>query len=135
MKRSFSILLNLLVFFFILGIFGSAFSITGGDTVVNRLMLGIVFAVLMSLAPNVLKFFKIDVNGWSLLIISILLAFIFFFISLYVLGLISVQASTINIGLTFMQPIHLQDRTIAMVFLSVSSSIISVVMDTLSKSR
>ena len=135
MRKVFLVLLNLLIFFFVIGIFGSAFSITGGDTIINRLAIGLVFAVLMAFVPNVLKFFKIQINFASMFLVTILLSFLFFFLALYFFGVISINAVTIDIGLQIIKPIELADRTVALLILSIFAAILSVSMEDLSQRK
>lgn len=135
MHKLFLILLNLLIFFFLISIFDSAFSISGEATIVYKLLVGLAFAVLLSFSSNILKFFKIQINFASLFLVSFVIAFIFFFVALYLLGLIYVNKSVIDFGLPFLVPIELSDRTMALVFLSVVSSFLSVLMQDLSDRR
>lgn len=135
MHKLFLILLNLLIFFFLISIFDSTFSISGEATIVYKLLVGLAFAVLLSFSSNILKFFKIQINFASLFLVSFVIAFIFFFVALYLLGLIYVNKSVIDFGLPFLVPIELSDRTMALVFLSVVSSFLSVLMQDLSDRR
>jgi hypothetical protein len=70
-----------------------------------------------------------------LLLVSFVVAFLFFFVSLYILGLIYVNPTSIDFGLPFLLPIELSDKTMALVFLSLSSSFLSVLMEDLSERR
>lgn len=135
MRQLFSVLLNLLIFFFLIGIFGSAISVVGGNTVLNKVLVGLLFGVFMMLVPNILKFFKLPVNGGSQLLMGILVSFVFYFLSLYILNFIMITGSRIDLGLSFIQPIVLQDRTVALVFFSLVSAVFSVGMDVLSKKK
>lgn len=135
MHKVFLILLNLFIFFFLIGIFDEAFSIRGDNTVASNLLVGLGFAVLMSLSSNVLKFFKIQINFASLFLVSFVVAFLFFFAAIYLLQIIYVNSATIDFGLPFLLPIQLSDKTMALVFLSLSSSFLSVLMEDLSERR
>lgn len=135
MHKVFLILLNLFIFFFLIGIFDEAFSIRGDNTVASNLLVGLGFAVLMSLSSNVLKFFKIQINFASLFLVSFVVAFLFFFVAIYLLQIIYVNSATIDFGLPFLLPIQLSDKTMALVFLSLSSSFLSVLMEDLSERR
>lgn len=135
MRKLFTILINLLIFFFLLGIFNNAFSIVGGDTVVNKLIIGLIFAVLMAIVPNIIKFFKVEVNTASTFLVSLLLSFIFYYLSIYILGLISVNLTTIDLGISFIHPIDLKDRTVALLFLTAVSTLFSVLMEDLRDRR
>src|SRR5690606_4983292 len=101
MRQLFSVLLNLLIFFFLIGIFGSAISVVGGNTVLNKVLVGLLFGVFMMLVPNILKFFKLPVNGGSQLLMGILVSFVFYFLSLYILNFIMITGSRIDLGLSF----------------------------------
>lgn len=131
MRKLFTFLLNLLIFFFLIGIFNNAFSIVGGDTVVNKLIVGIIFATLMTIVPNVIQFFKVEVNTPTLFVVSLILSFFFYYLSIYIVGLISVNLTSIDLGISFVAPLELKDRTIALVFLTVVSTILSVLMEDL----
>jgi hypothetical protein len=135
MRQVFSILLNMLIFFFLVGIFGSAISVIGGSSVINKVIVGLIFGIFMMLIPNVLKFFKLPVNGASLLLMGVIVSFVFYFVSIYILSIISVTGSSIDLGIAFFEPILLQDRTVALVFLSLVSAGFSVGMDILSKRK
>ncbi len=136
MKKFFVVLLNMLVFFFVMNIFAPTIQVKGipGFTQnINSILVGLLYGFFMMLVPNILKFFKLGVQTSAIYLMSVLVSFIFFFASKYLLNLINLGQGNITIipGMT----ITLLDQTVTIVFLSIFTSIFSVSMIKLSSSK
>lgn len=135
MRNIYVILLNMLIFFFLVGVLNPAIGVTGNNSVVSKILVGLLFGVFMMLIPNVLKFLKLPVNGGSMLLMGIIVSFLFYFLSIYLFQLIIVQAANINLGIPLVGPIVLGDRTVALVFLSLVSAVLSIGLDAIGKKK
>ncbi len=136
MRNLYVLIRNMLLFFFLVVVFSGPLLIRNG-TFLDKLLVGLLFGLFMMLIPNVLKFFKLPVNNGSLLLMGVIVAFLFFFVALYnpFLPLITVVGGNVDLGLGFIQPIKLQDKTVALVFLSLVSAVISIGLEILSKKK
>lgn len=85
------------------------------------------------LVPIVLRFLKISVNAGSLLLMGIVITFLFFIISMYVLNFVTINAGQVDFGISGLD-ITLRDRTVALVVLSTVSAVFSMILETLRKS-
>lgn len=128
MKRLYSILTNTLVFFFVSAVFDRIMGIGVDDTLVNKLIIAFLFGFLLSLVPNILMFFKIQINIASQFLVAFFISFLFFFLSIYIFEFLIVNPSVLDIGIDLFTPIELTDRTVGLLFLSIVSSLIIVVM-------
>ena len=136
MKRIFVILLNLLVFFFVMNIFTPTIQvqgISGFTQTINSIVVGLIYGICMMMVPNILKFFKLSVQTSSMYLMSIFVSFLFFFISRYFFNLINLGTGNITIipGII----ISLPDQTVTIVFLSIITAIFSVSMLKLSGNK
>jgi hypothetical protein len=133
MKFVYVTLVNMLLFFFIVTVF-SGITVRGGSFL-EKVWVGLLFGVFMAGVPHVLKFFKLAVSSGSLLLMGVVMSFIFFFIGIYFLDLFNISRSTVDIGVSFIPEISLQDRTMAIVFLSLVSAIMSIGLEILGKQK
>ncbi|MEO6728678.1 MAG: hypothetical protein ABIM99_02025 [Candidatus Dojkabacteria bacterium] len=140
MQKVFTVILNMLIFFFLVVILspnivvGSVFGIAA-NSVVNSILIGLIYGVLIMLVPNFLKFLKLPDNGGAMILMGIIVSFIFFFVGLYIFGFVGVNNQPVNLGLALVSPIILQDRTVALVFLSVVSAVVSIGMGMLNRNK
>jgi len=123
----------MLLFFFIIAMFTNVRVQEG--TFLDKALVGILFGIFMALVPSILKFFKLPVNGGSLFIMGLVMSFVFYFVSIYFFDLLDVSRSVFNLGISFIPEINLEDRTVAMVFLSFVSAIMSIGLEMLSKNK
>lgn len=135
MKRLYSILTNTLVFFFISAVFDSILSIGVDDTIVNKLIIAFLFGFLVSLVPNILMFFKIQVNIASQFLVAFFISFLFFFLSIYIFEFLIVNPSVLDIGIDLFSPVELTDRTVGLIFLSIISSLTAVLIKELEERK
>jgi hypothetical protein len=98
LKKAYIVIVNALLFFFIVSIVNGV--VINAGNVWTKTVIGVLFGLLMLIVPNLLQFFKISVNMWSRLLLSIVLAFVFFFV-LYsgIGGLASFGPTLIDVGL------------------------------------
>ncbi|MEP7104162.1 MAG: hypothetical protein ABI721_05655 [Candidatus Dojkabacteria bacterium] len=140
MHKVFVVILNMLIFFFLVVILspniqvGSVFGIPA-NSVMNSILVGLIFGVFIMLIPNLLKFLKLPESAGSMLLMGVIVCFIFFFVGIYLFGFVGVNNQSVNLGLPFLSPIVLQDRTVALVFLSIVSALVSTGMEILSKKK
>lgn len=133
MKQVYIVIRNLLLFFFLVAIFAGTINVND-NTVLDKIIVGAVFGIVMMMLPNFLKFLKIPVNTGSLLLIGVIASFLFFFLGLYVIEFISITGGSVNFGISDLT-FTLKDKTVALVVLSVTSAVLSVVLETMSKSK
>lgn len=126
------IIQNILVFFFIWAIFRKSVLI-GGGLFVDELGAAVIFGVITAFTPNILKFFKLPVNGGSTFLITLILTFLYLFLQFSVFNVINLTRQSINLGIDFIGEIPLDDKTYALVILSIMLSVLSVLMDFLRK--
>ena len=123
---------NLLVFVFVVSVFGIE-SILKDTSVQTLIGAGLIYGILVMLIPNILKFFKLPVNNGSIFLVNLLLSCLFFFSGIYILGLFEVTAGrTVDFWIA---QVVIADRTIALVVLSMFSGVISTGMEILRQSR
>lgn len=135
MKRLYSILTNTLVFFFISAVFDSILGIGVDDTIVNKSIIAFLFGLLVSLVPNILMFFKIQVNIASQFLVAFFISFLFFFLSIYIFEFLIVNPSILDIGIDLFSQVELTDRTVGLIFLSIISSLTAVLIKELEERK
>jgi hypothetical protein len=133
MKQVYIVIRNMLLFFFLVAIFSGNIRIND-NTVLDKTLVGLAFGVAMMALPNLLKFMKLPVNFGALLLVGLVTSFTFFFVCLYVLEIITIGQGIVNVGISDLE-ITLQDRTMALVVLSAVSALLSVSLESMSKSK
>ncbi len=130
MKKVFTVVINALLFFFIVGVV-SGVTIYNG-TLISVIIAALIFGLLMLAVIFILKFFKINVNFWSKLLLSVVLAFVFFFM-IYngILGIGSISSSVVDFGLGI--TVLRLDALGTLIFVSLVSGAASAGLDWLSK--
>lgn len=134
MRTVYLTLVNMLLFFFIAEIFGGALLINRGE-VIDKIVVGIIFGFFMAMVPHILKFFKLPVNGGSLFLMSLIVAFLFFFLGLYIFNFITITGKSIALGISLLDPIVLPDRTFALVTLTLVTALSSVGLSVIDKRK
>ena len=134
MRNIYVLIRNMLLFFFLVVVFSGPLLIRNG-TFLDKLLVGLLFGLFMMLIPNILKFFKLPVNSGSLILMGVIVAFVFYFVALYVFNFITVVGGSVDLGLGFIEPIKLQDKTVALVFLSLVSALASIGLEILGKKK
>ncbi|MBL8015094.1 MAG: hypothetical protein JNK26_02820 [Candidatus Doudnabacteria bacterium] len=127
--RIYEVIINLLLFYFVTSVINGV-TIREGN-LLSTIIVGIVFGVLMAAVPQMLGFFKINVNTWASLLLSIMLSFIFLFI-LSTLGIAVFAAAVIDLGLPGLV-IAINDAISSLLFLSVLIALLSVGLKQLGK--
>lgn len=123
---------NILIFFFIWALFRRAM-IIGGGAFIDEFSAALAFGLITAFTPNILKFFKLPVNIGSTLLITLIVTFLYLFIQISILNYINLTGQSINFGIELIGPINLEDKTYALVLLSILLSLMSVTMDYLKK--
>jgi len=131
MRNLYIVIVNALLFFFIVKVVNGVHISDGILAAV--IIAALIFGGLMLSVPALLKFFKMNVNVWSKLLLSIVLSFIFFFM-IYngVLGIGSISRSEISLGLGIGSALVLDSIT-TLIFASLASGISSAGLDWLAK--
>lgn len=132
MLRVYKIIQNLLIFFFVWAIFRKSLLIGGGQFI-DELTAAIIFGVLISFTPNLLKFFKLPVNWGSTFLITLIVTFLYLFIQFSVFNNINLTGQNLLLGIDFLGEVSVADKTYALVMLSSMLSIISTLMEYLKK--
>lgn len=133
MKEVYVTLRNMLLFFFIVAVFSGTI-IVRNNTVADKVIVGLVFGLVMAFLPMMLKFFKLPVNTGSLLLVGIVFSFLFYFLGLYVIEFISITGGRVDVGISDLD-FTFEDKTVALVVLSVTSAVLSIVLETLGKQK
>lgn len=133
MRELYVTLRNMLLFFFIVAVFSGTI-VVRDNTVVDKILVGLAFGAVMASLPMLLKFFKLPVNTGSLLLVGIVFSFLFYFLGLYVIEFITITGGTVDFGVSDLD-YKFEDKTVALVVLSVTSAILSIVMESLSKQK
>lgn len=132
MKKVYRAILNILIFFFVWSIFRKTMLI-GGGLFIDEFGVALIFGIITAFTPNVLKFFKLPVNGGSTFLITLILTFIYLFFQISVFNVIILTGQSINLGIDLVGSIVLEDKTYALVLISVLLSVISTLLDFLKK--
>ena len=129
MKNIYILIRNFLLFYFLEEIF-NGISISQG--LLGKLFIAFIFGFVMMIVPNMLTFFKISVNAGSMFLMSLVLAFLFFFLlSNGLFGVARITSSSINLGLDGSPSLNL-DQTGTLMLVSIVSALLSVWLDKIS---
>ena len=123
---------NVLIFFFVWAIFRKTV-IIGGGIFIDELSVALVFGLIAAFTNNVLKFFKLSVNLGSTFLITLILTFLYLFLQMSVFNVINLTGQGINLGIELLGEIQIQDKTYALVLLTILLSSLSVLMEYLKK--
>jgi len=123
---------NVLIFFFVWAIVRKSI-IVGGGLFIDELGAAIIFGLIAAFTNNVLKFFKLPVNLGSTLLITIILTFLYLFIQISIFSVMNLTGQGINLGIDLIGEIQIQDKTYALVLLTMLLSSLSVLMEYLKK--
>ncbi len=123
---------NILIFFFVWAIFRKTV-IIGGGIFIDELSVALVFGLIAAFTNNVLKFFKLSVNLGSTFLITLILTFLYLFLQMSVFNVINLTGQGINLGIELLGEIQIQDKTYALVLLTILLSSLSVLMEYLKK--
>lgn len=134
MRNVYVTLRNMMLFFFLVVVFGGALRINNGR-VLDEIIVALVFGIFMSLIPNILKFFKLPVNPGSLILMGVIVSFVFFFVGLYLFSFINITGQSIVLGISFIDPIVLPDKTFTLVILSVVAAVFSIGLELMSQKK
>lgn len=131
MSKLYTIIINTLLFFFIVTVVNGV--VISGGTVVGKTLAGLVFGLLIMLVPLVLKFFKITVNAASQLLLATLISFLFFFliyIGVFPFG--SIGGSVIDFGFGANSVMRI-DPLGTLIFVALFSAVSSTLLQLLSE--
>lgn len=123
---------SILIFFFVWAIFRKSM-IIGGGLFVDEFAVALIFGIICAFTPNFLKFFKLPVNTGSTFLITVILTFLYLFFQFSVFNVINLTGQSINLGFDFLGELVIQDKTYALVSMSLMLSLLSVLMDFLRK--
>ncbi|MCS7317779.1 MAG: hypothetical protein NZZ41_05680 [Candidatus Dojkabacteria bacterium] len=131
----YSIFKNVLVFCFVVVVFG-ANNILINNSVASIIGVGIVFSIFLLLVPSILKSLKLPITSGSLLMMNFIVGFVFFFTGFYLFNFLKIpDKGIIDFGVSFIAPIYIQDKTVSLLFLTLFSTSISWIFDVVSKNK
>lgn len=132
MKKAYVVIVNALLFYYLVSIFNGV--AIKGNSIISVTLVGIVFGLVMMSVPSILQFFKITNTTGAKLLLSLVLSFIFFFILHSGVGNIaSIGKTTINLDLTKKAEIVLNSALQTLVIVSILSAFASVGLQKLSQ--
>lgn len=130
MKRLNDVLINTLIFFFVVTLLEGAVRLNTSSGIADKLLVGILYGVIVAFTRNVIKFFKFPLTDAVIAAFTIGLSLGFSVISFYVLRLLIFSASSINLGIDSIQPIVFSDGTISLLVFSIISGILTFILVT-----
>lgn len=136
MKKVFIVLLNMFIFFFIISALSPALkvnAIPGFSGIINGVIVGLIYGVFILIVPNILKFFKISPKTGALYLMGVIVSFFFYFIMRYIFGLIQITGGNVVLLPGF--SVSLVDSTVAIVFISLFSAVVSISMQQMANSK
>lgn len=99
MRAVYEVVINALVFFFIVTVFNGV-QLNGSSTLLAKIVAAIIFGLVMLAVPNILKAMKIPDTTGARLLLGLVLSFAFFFILYTGVGSVAtIGGSTIDLGL------------------------------------
>lgn len=130
MKYLYDTLQSTFIFYFIAILFQDIM-ILGNNEFSDYLVPGIIFGVIIASLPFLLTFFKLGANTGSIILGSVVIVFMYYFIGYYFLDLFAIAASgSVDFGIDFLK-ITTQDQTIGLILLSIFSASLNVIMQLL----
>jgi len=130
MKDLYLTVRNTVLFYFIIVLVGSAIVLPG--SIAEKLFIGLVFGVVTTAIPHLLKFFKLPVNSGSIFLLCIIISFIYFVVMSYFFTLIQFSSRLPDI-FVFIGLNTSADRLMSIVYLTLISSLVIVGFDSLEK--
>ncbi len=128
MEKLNDILVNTIIFFFVVTVLDGAVRLNTSSGVLDKVLVGLLYGVTVSFSRNILKFFKLQVNNVLLLVSTVLLSLAFALGSSYLLRLLVFTKSTINLGINSIQPIEFPDATISLLVFSIITAVLTFIL-------
>jgi len=141
MKNVYIAVRSIFLFYFIAVLFGPILEFDGNrlssESFPEIFVPGLVFAILVAALPTILGFFKINNNTGALLLGGIVINFLFYFIGYYVFDFFNIVQGTVVFGFdSFSLDVAGEGyETFGLLVISFISSLLSVLLDVLSKKR
>jgi hypothetical protein len=132
MKNVYTVLVNGLLFFFIITVVNGV-QLTNGS-LLGKIIVSLVFGLLIMFIPSILKALKINDSTGARLLLTLVISFIFFFV-LYsgIGGIARVTGSTIDLGLGAGSIIALPGALETLIAVAVLSALASAGLQSLEK--
>jgi len=130
MKDVYLAVRNTILFYFIALMLGASISLPISFS--EKLFAGLLFGISITLIPHILKFFKLPVNTGSVLLLCVIISFIFFVVTSYMLSLITFTSRLPDL-FTFIGLNASADNLMSIVYATLISSLVIVGFDTLEK--
>jgi hypothetical protein len=130
MKRLNDVLINTLIFFFVVTLLEGAVRLNTSSGVADKLLVGILYGVIVAFTRNVIKFLKFPLTDATVATFTIALSLGFSLLSFYILRLLVFSASSINLGVDSIPPIVFSDGTISLLVFSIISGILTFILVT-----
>lgn len=132
MKNLYTVLVNALLFFFIISVVNGVQLYNG--SLLARVVVSLVFGLVIMVIPSILKALKINDSTGARLLLTLVLSFVFFFV-LYsgVGGIARIVGSTIDLGLGAGSIIVLPGALETLIAVAVLSALASAGLQSLEK--
>lgn len=130
MKRLNDILINVLIFFFVVTLLEGAVRLNTSSGIADKLLVGVLYGVIVAFTRNVIKFLKFPLTDAMIAITTIILSLGFSLVSSYVLRLMVFNTSSINLGIDSIAPINFSDGTISLLVFSIIAGVLTFILVT-----
>ncbi len=130
MKRLNDILINVLIFFFVVTLLEGAVRLNTSSGIADKLLVGVLYGVIVAFTRNVIKFLKFPLTDAMIAITTIILSLGFSLVSSYVLRLMVFNTSSINLGIESIAPINFSDGTISLLVFSIIAGVLTFILVT-----
>ncbi len=135
MKGVFNVLVGVLVFYFIGYTFSNVITFAAPGGFQGVFLAGLVFGILVALIPTLLGFLKIKETTGALILGGVVLNFAFYFVGYYLLNMFTIKSSGVVAVFHNSLTIAMNDKVLVLIVMSLFSSIMVVLVQTLSKKK
>lgn len=130
MKDVYLTVRNGVLFYFVAILIGAGMTLP--VSFAEKLFVGLIFGLVITLIPHILKFFKLPVNSGSVFLLCIIICFIYFMVMSYVFSLIGINNRLPDM-LIFFGFNSGADKLMSLVYATLISSLVVVGFDTLER--
>ncbi len=128
MKKLNDILVNTLIFFFVVTLLEGAVRLNTSSGLLDRILVGLIYGITVAFGRNIIKFFKLPVTNVLIFVATFGLSLLFSLVCAYVLRLLVFTDASINLGLSSIQPIEFADPTISLLVFSIITSVLTFIL-------
>ncbi len=135
MKNLYNFFIGLISFYFIASIFDPIIGFKNSGGFSGQFISALLFGLLVSALPAILGFFKIKENNGALLLGGLVVNFLFYFLGYYLLKLFTISNTGRIIIFHNSIAINSNDIVLGLILISLFSSLVIILLQTLSKKR